>query len=121
MRSPREIYLLQRKTSRHGRGLGKTTGWVHRLALQRKNVVMIGGVTYRRIDDRGLHITVDDQERVLEVDNVVVCAGQEPLRDLHDALLEAGVPTHLIGGAAEAVELDAQRTIAEAWKLALAA
>ena len=121
MHSPRELYLLQRKTSKHGRGLGKTTGWVHRLVLQKKNVVMIGGVTYRRIDDRGLHITVADQERVLEVDNVVVCAGQEPLRDLYDALVEAGVPTHIIGGAAEAVELDAQRAIAEAWKLALAA
>jgi 2,4-dienoyl-CoA reductase (NADPH2) len=121
MHSPRQIYLLQRKTSKLGRGLGKTTGWVHRLVLQKKNVVMIGGATYRLIDDRGLHITVDDQERVLEVDNVVICAGQEPLAELYDELVAAGIPTHLIGGASEALELDAQRAIAEGWKRALAA
>ncbi len=121
MLSPREVFLLQRKTSKHGRSLGKTTGWVHRMVLMRKNVTMIAGVEYRKVDDRGLHITVDGEPRLLEVDNVVVCAGQEPLRDLYDGIKAAGLPVHLVGGADEAVELDAKRAIAQATKLAAAA
>jgi 2,4-dienoyl-CoA reductase (NADPH2) len=121
MHSPRDIYLLQRKTTKLGRGLGKSTGWVHRMTLMRKDVTMIAGVTYDKIDDRGLHLTVDGEARLLEVDNVVVCAGQLPLRELHDGLVAAGVPVHLIGGADVAVELDAQRAIAQGTRLAAAA
>lgn len=115
--SPRQVYLLQRKTTKPGAGLGKTSGWVHRAALARKRVEMIGGVRYDRIDDAGLHITVGGRARVLEVDNVVVCAGQEPLRDLSNEPL--GVPVHLVGGADVAVELDAKRAIDQATRLAL--
>ena len=114
----REVYLLQRKTTMHGRNLGRSTGWIHRLTIQKRNVHTIGGVTYRKIDDHGLHITVDGRDRCLEVDNVVVCAGQEPNRDLHDALIKAGVSSHLIGGAEEAIELDASRAIDTGTRLA---
>ena len=107
----REVYLLQRKTTMHGRNLGRSTGWIHRLTIEKRNVHTIGGVTYRKIDDHGLHITVDGEDRLLEVDNVVVCAGQEPNRDLHGALTTAGISSHLIGGAEEAIELDASRAI----------
>ncbi len=107
----REVYLLQRKTTAHGRNLGRSTGWIHRLTIQKRNVHTIGDVTYRKIDDKGLHITVDGEDRLLEVDNVVVCAGQEPNRDLHAALTKAGVTSQLIGGAEEAIELDASRAI----------
>lgn len=114
----RQVYLLQRKTTPMGAGLGKTSGWVHRLTLQRKQVEMITGVRYDRIDDDGLHLTVDGQARLLRVDNVVVCAGQEPLRDLADGL--SGRPVHLVGGADVATELDAKRAIEQATRLALA-
>ncbi|MCE2509823.1 MAG: NADPH-dependent 2,4-dienoyl-CoA reductase [Alphaproteobacteria bacterium] len=110
-KSPREVYLLQRKATTHGRNLGRSTGWIHRLTIQKRKVHTIGGVTYRKIDDQGLHITVEGEDRVLEVDNVILCAGQEPNRDLHDALERAGVSSHLIGGAEEALELDARRAI----------
>ncbi len=118
--SPRKVYLLQRKTTKVGAGLGKTSGWVHRAALQHKGVEMIGGAAYTRIDDAGLHITVDGVvgERVLDVDHVVICAGQEPRRDLHEALVAAGVSTHLVGGADVAAELDAKRAIKQASELA---
>jgi 2,4-dienoyl-CoA reductase (NADPH2) len=114
----RQVYLLQRKTTRMGAGLGKTSGWVHRLALQHKQVEMITGVRYERIDDDGLHLTVAGQARLLKVDNVVVCAGQEPLRDLADRL--SGLPVHLVGGADVAAELDAKRAIEQATRLAFA-
>ncbi|MEA2169810.1 MAG: 2,4-dienoyl-CoA reductase [Solirubrobacteraceae bacterium] len=110
----RQVYLLQRKTSKVGAGLGKTTGWVHRAALNQKGVEQISGVSYDRIDDAGLHITVGGTSRVLEVDNVVICAGQEPRRELASAL--PGV--HLIGGADVAAELDAKRAIDQASRLA---
>jgi 2,4-dienoyl-CoA reductase (NADPH2) len=117
--SPREVFLLQRKSSRPGAGLGKTTGWVHRSALQHKQVQMIPGVSYKRIDDAGLLIqTQDSGERLLAVDNVVICAGQESCRDLHEPLVAAGVKVHLIGGADVAVELDAKRAINQASRLA---
>jgi len=114
----REVYLLQRKTSKIGESLGKTTGWIHRVTLKQRNVVMINGVTYTRINDRGLHITLKDSPRLLEVDTVIICAGQEPLRDLQDELENAGMPVHLIGGAELAVELDAKRAIDQGARLA---
>ncbi|MEU5257314.1 NADPH-dependent 2,4-dienoyl-CoA reductase [Amycolatopsis sp. NPDC021455] len=118
--SPRRVYLLQRKKSGIGSGLGKTSGWVHRAALKAKRVEQIPGVTYERIDDDGLHITVDGVPRLLEVDTVVVCAGQEPVRDLADGLRAAGLPVHLIGGADVAAELDAKRAIDQGTRLAAA-
>ena len=114
----REIWLLQRKSSKPGKGLGKTTGWVHRLSLRKRGVKMLAGVEYRFIDDRGLHIHHDGQDKLLEVDNVVVCAGQLPRRELYDALREAGLPVHLIGGADVAAELDAKRAILQGSGLA---
>jgi 2,4-dienoyl-CoA reductase (NADPH2) len=103
--------------------LGKTTGWVHRAALKARGVEMIGGVNYERIDDHGLHIslgTAREGGRVLDVDDVVVCAGQLSRRDLHDALLAAGASVHLIGGADVATELDAKRAIDQGTRLAAA-
>jgi 2,4-dienoyl-CoA reductase (NADPH2) len=116
--SPRQVHLLQRKKSGIGAGLGKTSGWVHRAALKAKRVEQLTGVDYQRIDDEGLHLTVDGQPRVLDVDTVVVCAGQEPVRDLVDELRTAGVPVHLIGGADVAAELDAKRAIDQGTRLA---
>ena len=106
--SPREIFLLQRKTTKVGAGLGKTTGWAHRVGLLAKGVTMIPGVSYDKIDDEGLHITVDGNSQVLPVDNIIICAGQEPMRDIVGGL---NMPYHLIGGADEALELDAKRAI----------
>jgi 2,4-dienoyl-CoA reductase (NADPH2) len=116
--SPREVYLLQRKSSKVGEGLGKTTGWIHRASLQMKNVTMIPGVTYNKIDDAGLHVTIKGEPQVLAVDNVVICAGQDPLRELQQPLLDAGKPVHLIGGADVAAELDAKRAIDQGARLA---
>ena len=118
--SPREVYLLQRKNTPVGATLGKTTGWIHRAGLKHKHVNMINGASYDRISEQGLHITVDGVERVLEVDNVIICAGQEPLRAMYDELQAAGISTHLIGGAFEAGELDAKRAILNGTELALA-
>ncbi|ROH85619.1 NADPH-dependent 2,4-dienoyl-CoA reductase [Stagnimonas aquatica] len=116
----REVYLLQRKDEALGKHLGKTSGWVHRTALKDKQVRMIGGVEYERIDDAGLHIKIKEQPRTLEVDHVVICAGQEPLRTLQAPLEAAGVKVHLIGGAHTAGELDAKRAIRQAAELAAA-
>ena len=116
--SAREIYLLKRSKGKHGKSLGKTTGWIHRSSLAMKKVNMIGSVVYDRFDDEGLHIQVGEEKRVLAVDNVIVCAGQEPLRELKDDLEKANVKVHLIGGANEAAELDAKRAINEASYLA---
>jgi 2,4-dienoyl-CoA reductase (NADPH2) len=118
--SPRQVHLLQRKTSKVGDGLGKTTGWIHRTGLKAKRVAMHSGVSYDRIDDAGLHVTVDGQQHVLPVDNVIVCAGQEPLRELQQGLLDAGCKVHLIGGADVAAELDAKRAINQGTRLAAA-
>ena len=120
MRSPRQITLLQRKAQALGRGLGMTTGWAIRAELQMKGVEMVGGVRYDKIDDAGLHITVDGESRVLAVDNVVVCAGQEERRDLYDPLIAAGMTVHLVGGADVAGELDALRAIEQGTRLAAA-
>jgi 2,4-dienoyl-CoA reductase (NADPH2) len=114
----REIFLLQRKTSKVGKDLGKTTGWIHRSSLQRKNVQMIPAVEYVRIDDDGLHIVVDGKPRCLSVDNIILCAGQEPLRELQQGLLAQKIKTHLIGGADLAAELDAKRAIRQGAELA---
>ncbi|MFT3816144.1 MAG: NADPH-dependent 2,4-dienoyl-CoA reductase [Rubrivivax sp.] len=114
----RRVHLLQRKSTKVGDQLGKTTGWIHRASLKARRVGMTSSVNYERIDDAGLHVTVDGQPQVLEVDNVVVCAGQEPLRELHAALLAAGCSVHLIGGADVAAELDAKRAIDQGTRLA---
>lgn len=113
--SPREVYLLQRKVSKVGSGLGKTTGWIHRAGLAMKGVKMMPGCEYQCIDDQGLHIRVGDDEKVLEVDNVIICAGQDPLRELAEGL---EVSYHLIGGADVASELDAKRAINQGTRLA---
>ena len=118
--TPREIWLLQRKPTPPGRDLGKTTGWVHRLALKRRGVKMMAGVTYERIDDRGLAIMQGGESRLLEVDHVVVCAGQEPRRDLAAGIEAAGFKVRLIGGSHLAAELDARRAIDEGSRLAAA-
>ena len=116
---PRQVWLLQRKTTRPGAGLGKTSGWVHRATLVRNGVQMLAGVQYDRIDDAGLHITVGGEQRLLEVDNVVICAGQESLAELMPAEAVSGGPRfHKIGGAALAAELDAKRAIREGAELA---
>ena len=115
----RQIYLLQRKASKPGAGLGKTTGWVHRAVLARNGVVMMAGVQYKRIDDQGLHIVVDGEERLLAVDNVIICAGQDSLAELMPAEGETSAAKyHKIGGAALASELDAKRAIKEGATLA---
>ena len=116
---PRKIYLLQRKASKVGDGLGKTTGWIHRTGLKNRGVEMIPGVTYRKVDDAGLHISVDGKDMTLPVDNVIVCAGQDPNRELQAALQAQGVRVHLIGGADKAAELDAKRAIKQGTELAL--
>jgi len=118
-KSIHDVTLLQRKPSRMGRSLGLTTGWVNRTVLPQRGVKMIAGVDYQRIDDSGLHISVDGEDKLIEADSIVVCAGQEPSRDLHDALAARGFKAHLIGGAHEAAELDAQRAIEQATRLAL--
>src|SRR5450830_1582078 len=116
--SPRQVHLLQRKDSKVGDQLGKTTGWIHRSALKARRVAMTNSVAYQKIDDAGLHIPVDGQPQVLAVDNVVVCAGQEPQRELYEGLQAAGCSVHLIGGADVAAELDAKRAIHQGTTLA---
>ncbi|MBY8858159.1 NADPH-dependent 2,4-dienoyl-CoA reductase [Nocardia sp. CA2R105] len=117
----REVVLLQRKSGSFGKSLGKTTGWVHRAAVKAKGVEQIGGVNYERIDDRGLHISFGEQRSrptVIDCDNVILCAGQESVRELVEPLRAAGVRIHLIGGADVAAELDAKRAIDQGTRLA---
>ena len=117
----REVYLLQRTKGPQGRRLGKTSGWVHRASLKAKGVQQLSGVNYERIDDAGLHISFGFERarrQLLEVDNVVICAGQDPVRDLEDGLRRNGIDPHIIGGAALAVELDATRAIRQGTELA---
>lgn len=118
-KSPRQIVMLQRKTSKPGDGLGKTTGWIHRTTLLARGVKMLAGVSYERIDNEGLHITVGGEPQTLAVDNVIICAGQDPRRELAEPLRELGKTLHLIGGADVAMELDARRAIAQGTRLAL--
>ncbi|MFE6424037.1 MULTISPECIES: NADPH-dependent 2,4-dienoyl-CoA reductase [Streptomyces] len=117
---PRTVHLLQRKTSKVGAGLGRTTGWIHRTELKHRGVTMVPGVRYDRIDDAGLHVTVDGESTVLEVDTIVLCTGQEPSRGLYDELVAAGRSVHLVGGADVAAELDAKRAVKQGTELAAA-
>ncbi|MEV4874960.1 NADPH-dependent 2,4-dienoyl-CoA reductase [Streptomyces cyaneofuscatus] len=119
-KTPRTVHLIQRKSTKVGAGLGKTTGWIHRTELRHRGVEMIAGASYDLIDDEGLHLTVDGERRVLAVDTVVLCAGQEPRRELYEELRAAGGPVHLIGGADVAAELDAKRAIRQGTELAAA-
>ncbi|WOJ31472.1 NADPH-dependent 2,4-dienoyl-CoA reductase [Citrobacter koseri] len=119
-RSPRQIVMLQRKASKPGQGLGKTTGWVHRATLLSRGVKMIPAVSYQKIDDDGLHVLINGEPQLLNVDHVVICAGQEPRRELAAPLRASGKTVHLIGGCDVAMELDARRAIAQGTKLALA-
>ncbi|WP_323945176.1 NADPH-dependent 2,4-dienoyl-CoA reductase [Aeromonas hydrophila] len=114
----RQVWLLQRKESKVGDGLGKTTGWIHRTVLKNRKVEMLSGVQYLRIDDEGLHIQVGEQQQCLPVDQVIICAGQEPLKELQAGLQAAGKPVHIIGGADVAAELDAKRAIRQGAELA---
>ncbi|MEP6132646.1 FAD/NAD(P)-binding oxidoreductase, partial [Marinobacter sp.] len=122
--SPRKIYLMQRKSSKVGGGLGKTSGWVHRNSLKHRDVEMLRGCSYDKIDDDGLHITLSDKDgkvtesKVLAVDNIIICAGQESFRALFDDLANRGIQTHLIGGADVAEELDAKRAIRQGTEVA---
>jgi len=117
-RSAREIWLLQRKAGKPGKTLGKTTGWIHRLSLKQRGVHMLGNVRYEKIDDDGLHISIDGVGQLLEVDHIVVCAGQVSNRDLANDLAATGLSHHLIGGAQKAAELDAKYAIREGSELA---
>ncbi len=114
----RQVWLLQRKAAKVGDGLAKTTGWIRRTLLKKRGVQMLSGVTYERIDDAGLHIVVDGQPQCLPVSHVIICAGQEPRRDLEEGLRAANVPMSLIGGADVANELDAKRAIDQGTRLA---
>jgi 2,4-dienoyl-CoA reductase (NADPH2) len=113
----REIFLCQRSSGKHGAGLGKTTGWIHRSSLKKRGVTMLGRCTYDKIDDDGLHITIDGETRLLSVDTVVICAGQVSKRDLETGLKERGVRMHIIGGADQATELDARRAFDQGTRL----
>jgi 2,4-dienoyl-CoA reductase (NADPH2) len=114
----RKVWLLQRSPGKPGAKLGKTTGWIHRAALKMGGVEAWGGIEYLSIDDDGLHIKKDGEVMLLPVDNVIICAGQEPNRNLHQQLTELGIKSHLIGGADVAAELDAKRAIAQGAELA---
>jgi len=116
--SPREIWLLQRSAGKPGKSLGKTTGWIHRLSLRHRGVHMLGNVTYESIDNQGLHISIDGEKQLLEVDHVVICAGQVSNLDLSKALEGRGLSLHIIGGAQKAAELDAKYAIREGSELA---
>ncbi|MDT9691318.1 NADPH-dependent 2,4-dienoyl-CoA reductase [Streptomyces sp. P9(2023)] len=117
-RPPRQVHLLQRKTTKVGAGLGKTTGWIHRAEMKHRGVTMVAGATYERIDDEGLHLTVDGEPRTVPVDTIVLCTGQDPRRGLYEELIAAGRTAHLIGGADVAAELDAKRAIDQGTRLA---
>ena len=117
----RQVYLLQRKAQKLGKGLGKTTGWIHRAALAMKHVKMLGGVNYEEISAKGLHISYGEAREnltILEADDIVLCAGQIPYRDLFDALNAQDASVHVIGGADVASELDAKRAINQGSRLA---
>jgi len=116
----RQVFLMQRTEGKLGENLGRTTGWIHRTVLKMHGVATIGGVTYRRIDDAGLHVTICGQDQVLDVEHVVICAGQEPQRELQADLEARGIHVHLIGGADVAAELDAKRAINQGTRLAAA-
>ncbi|MFZ1581122.1 MAG: NADPH-dependent 2,4-dienoyl-CoA reductase, partial [Saprospiraceae bacterium] len=114
----RQVYLLKRSTGKHGNTLGKTTGWIHKANLQKNGVKMLSDVEYIKVDNQGLSINVSGSPMLLEVDHIVVCAGQESSRSLYEALLSKGLSPKLIGGAFEAAELDAKSAIHQACTLA---
>ena len=116
--SPREIFLLKRSKGKHGKNLGKTTGWIHRSSLAMKEVKMLADVSYTKVDDQGLHITKGETQEILDVDHIIICAGQESLKELEAGLLAANQKVHLIGGANIAAQLDAKMAIKEASELA---
>jgi 2,4-dienoyl-CoA reductase (NADPH2) len=116
--SPREVFMLKRSKGKFGGKLGKTTGWIHRSTLKKKNVQFINRVQYTKIDDKGLHYVQNDEAKILEVDTIVICAGQNPLKELLEPLQEKGVKVHVIGGADFASELDAKRAINQGARLA---
>jgi 2,4-dienoyl-CoA reductase (NADPH2) len=116
--SPREVFLLQRKESKMGGGLGKTTGWIHRSSLKMKKVIMINGASYDKIDEKGLHITVKEKTQLLEVDNIILCAGQVSVNSLYEELKDSKTNIHIIGGAKLSKEIDAQRAIRQGSELA---
>lgn len=117
--SPRKLYILQRKAGMVGRGLGKTTGWIHRLTMQERGVTMLGGVQYEKIDEHGLHIHINGESQLLKVDNIIVCAGQISENSLAEECRELGKPVHIIGGAKNAQALDAKKAILDGTELAL--
>ncbi len=119
-RSPRRVTMLQRKASKMGAGLGKTTGWIHRATLRKRGVTMLSGVAYEKIDDDGLHIVNQGTRQTIPADTIIVCAGQEPLRTLADDLKYPGIGVYVIGGADMAAELDAKRAIDQGARLAMA-
>tara|TARA_B110000091_G_scaffold115632_1_gene124797 strand:- start:118 stop:2142 length:2025 start_codon:yes stop_codon:yes gene_type:complete len=116
--SPREVFMFKRSEGKFGGNLGKTTGWIHRSSLKKKGVQFIGGVSYTKIDDRGLHYTQNEEQKLLELDNIVICAGQTPFKDLYQPLLDAGKNVHVVGGADFASELDAKRAIDQGSRIA---
>ena len=115
--SPREITMLQRSESKIGKDLGKTTGWIHRQSLKMKMVTMLNGVSYDKIDEKGIHITINKRRRFIEADTIVVCAGQVSVNLLHEELIKLGKTPHLIGGGKNANKIDAQRAIREGSEL----
>ncbi len=117
--TPRQIFMMQRSDGKMGANLGKTTGWIHRNSLRNRQVKMISGIQYEKIDEKGLYLTKDGKQKLLEVDNIILCAGQLPEKSLFNAVSELGLKVHLIGGAFEASELDAKKAINQATKLAL--
>ena len=116
--SPREVFMFKRSEGKFGGNLGKTTGWIHRSSLKKKGVQFIDGVSYTKIDDRGLHYTQNEEQKLLELDNIVICAGQTPFKDLYQPLLDAGKNVHVVGGADFASELDAKRAIDQGSRIA---
>lgn len=114
----RDITLLQRKQTKIGATLGKSTGWIHRMNLKKHGVKMVNGVSYKRIDAEGFHVVINNREKYFKVDNVILCVGQEPRRDLYQGLIDTGLRVELIGGADVATELDAKRAIDQASRLA---
>ena len=117
--SPREIFMFKRSKGKFGGNLGKTTGWIHRSTLKKKKVQFIGEVSYTKIDDKGLHYTQNEEQKILAVDNIIICAGQTPFKDLYQPLLDSGKNVHVVGGADFASELDAKRAIRQAAELAM--
>ncbi len=116
--SPREVFMFKRSEGKFGGNLGKTTGWIHRSTLKKKGVQFIGGVSYTKIDDKGLHYTQNEEAKILEVDTIVICAGQTPFKELYQPLLDAGKNVHVVGGADFASELDAKRAIDQGSRVA---